>query len=84
MTEKGTLDDADLEARAATLDLDGGKFAQCLASDRHDDAIQAELDLGSGLGVTGTPAYFINGRMVSGARPFPAFAEVIDAELAGL
>jgi protein-disulfide isomerase len=33
--------------------------------------------------VTGTPAYFINGRMVSGAQPFPAFAEIIDAELAG-
>jgi protein-disulfide isomerase len=83
MKERGTLDNADLEARAAGLKLDAGKFARCLASDRYDEEIRAELDLGSGIGVTGTPAYFINGRMVSGARPFPDFAEIIDAELAG-
>ena len=81
MTEKGTLDDADLEARAAGLDLDAAEFARCVASDRYDEAIQAEFDLGSDVGVTGTPAYFINGRMVSGAQPFPTFAEIIDAEL---
>ncbi len=46
-----------------------------------DTAIQAELEQGEDLGVTGTPAYFINGRMISGARPFPHFAEVIDDEL---
>ena len=54
----------------------------CLASDRHDAAIQASLEQGEGLGVTGTPAYFVNGRMLSGARPLEDFAEVIDAELA--
>ena len=31
---------------------------------------------------TGTPAYFVNGRMLSGARPFESFAELIDEELA--
>jgi protein-disulfide isomerase len=81
MTHKGALDDADLAARAASLKLDAGAFRRCLASDRHDAAIHAELDLGSGVGVTGTPAYFINGRMVSGAQPFSAFADIIDAEL---
>ncbi len=84
MTQKGALDDADLTARAASLKLDGKAFSTCLASDRHDEAIAAEFDLGSEVGVTGTPAYFINGRLVSGARPFPDFAEIIDAELAGL
>ena len=33
--------------------------------------------------MTGTPAYFVNGRMLSGARPVEAFTELIDAELAG-
>jgi protein-disulfide isomerase len=81
MKERGALDDADLGARALALELDPKEFASCLASDRHDEKILAELELGAGIGVTGTPAYFINGRMVSGARPFSAFAEIIDAEL---
>jgi protein-disulfide isomerase len=83
MLEKGPLDQADLDKRAASLGLDTGRFSECMASDRHDEAIINELEYGSSLGVTGTPAYFINGRMVSGARPYADFAEIIDAELAG-
>jgi protein-disulfide isomerase len=33
------------------------------------------------VGVTGTPAFFINGFMLSGAQPEEAFRRVIDAEL---
>ena len=33
------------------------------------------------LGVTGTPAFFVNGRMVVGAQPFEKFKEIIDDEL---
>jgi protein-disulfide isomerase len=83
MTKSGALDDDDLAARAASLKLDARTFAECLASDRYHEAIAAEFDLGSNAGVTGTPAYFINGRLVSGARPFPDFAEIIDDELGG-
>jgi len=36
---------------------------------------------GSQLGVTGTPAFFINGRFLSGAQQFPAFKKIIDEEL---
>jgi protein-disulfide isomerase len=32
--------------------------------------------------VSGTTAFFINGRMLSGAQPFEKFKEIIDAELA--
>jgi protein-disulfide isomerase len=81
MTVRGTLDDADLKGRAATLGLKAGPFAACLASDRHEASIRAQVEHGLEIGVTGTPAYFINGRMVSGARPFDDFAEIIDAEL---
>ena len=34
------------------------------------------------LGVTGTPAFFINGRMLVGAQPIEAFRDVINDELA--
>jgi protein-disulfide isomerase len=83
MTAPGTLDEADLKGRASALQLDGGGFGACLSSSRHDGAIQASLRQGEELGVTGTPAYFVNGRMLSGARPVEAFTELIDAELAG-
>jgi protein-disulfide isomerase len=32
--------------------------------------------------VTGTPAFFINGRFLSGAQPFQAFQTIIDDEIA--
>jgi protein-disulfide isomerase len=34
------------------------------------------------VGVTGTPAFFINGRRLSGALPYEEFKRVIDEELA--
>jgi protein-disulfide isomerase len=83
MTAPGTLDEADLKGRATALRLDVGGFGECLSSSRHEEAIQASLREGEDLGVTGTPAYFINGRMLSGARPLEAFTELIDSELAG-
>jgi protein-disulfide isomerase len=36
---------------------------------------------GQDFGVTGTPAYFINGRFMSGAQPYESFAAVINEEL---
>jgi protein-disulfide isomerase len=81
MTLPGDLSEADLAARAASLKLDPGAFTTCLASDRYDASIRESLEAGAKAGVTGTPAYFINGRMIYGARPFEQFQEVIDAEL---
>jgi protein-disulfide isomerase len=83
MTKNGSLDDVDLADRAKAADLDPAKFGACIASQRHDEEIRASFAQGEALGVTGTPAYFINGRLLSGARPFESFAEIIDSELAG-
>jgi len=83
MTQNGSMDEDDLKGRAKKLELKESAFGTCLASARHDEAIQAELHQGTELGVNGTPAYFVNGRMLSGSQPVEAFADVIDAELAG-
>ena len=37
---------------------------------------------GEAVGVQGTPMFFINGRVVAGAQPFPVFKKIIDEELA--
>ena len=52
-----------------------------METQKYKDAIAADQQLATKLGATGTPAFFINGRMISGARPFEAFKEVIDDEL---
>lgn len=58
---------------AAGLSMDSAAFEACFESDRYADAIQANLDEGLGFGVTGTPAFFINGYPVSGAQPIELF-----------
>ena len=81
MGAPGPMDEVDLQSRAASLKLDGAAFATCLASRRYDAAIQESTEAGLKAGVDSTPAYFINGRLIIGARPFEAFKDVIDAEL---
>lgn len=66
---------------AAKAGLEWSPFAQCLASGRHREAIQRDVDQAARLGLSGTPAFFVNGRLLTGAQPFDAFARVIDEEL---
>ncbi len=75
------LDIADLKRYAGELGLDAAAFDACLDDGRKAAAVKADLDAGNGYGVNSTPAFFINGRLVSGALPFERFAEVIDDEL---
>jgi len=70
-----------LKATAAKLGLDGEQFDQCLDSGKYEDAVAADMKAGAEAGVTGTPAMFINGQMVSGAVPYDQLSAVIDAEL---
>ena len=43
--------------------------------------MDADIQAGNEAGVNGTPAFFINGRMLTGAQPFDVFKSVIDEEL---
>lgn len=72
----------DLGRYAAQVGLDLATFERCLSGDVHRAAVQRDLDQGTRLGVTGTPAFFINGRSLSGAQPLEAFVRVIEEELA--
>jgi predicted DsbA family dithiol-disulfide isomerase len=71
----------DLKQRAVDLKLDTQAFNQCLDSGRHAAAIQADIQEGSRNGVTGTPALFVNGRLLSGNQPYAEIREVIEDEL---
>lgn len=72
-----------LKEQASKLVLDQGKFDSCLDSGSKAALVKADLDDGTKAGVNGTPAFFINGRLISGAVPFEQFKTVIDEELVG-
>jgi len=67
---------------AEELGIDRAAFEQCLADGTHADAVDADLQEGVQLGVTGTPAFFINGYPVSGAQPYSLFERAIESLMA--
>jgi protein-disulfide isomerase len=67
---------------AQEIGLDGESFSQCLADGTHTAAVEADLAEGAELGVTGTPAFFLNGYPLSGAQPFSVFEGAISSLLA--
>ncbi len=81
--KQGAQDPDQLKEYAKDLGLNEKKFVECLASDKYEDKIDKDIQDGSKAGVSGTPAYFINGIFVSGAQPFEKFQEIIEDELQG-
>jgi len=73
---------ADLKATAKTLGMNPGKFEKCFDSGKYDSLIKADQAAGEKVGVDGTPAFFIDGRPLTGAQPAAKFEELIDDELA--
>jgi len=63
---------------AAELELDTQAFDACLESGRWTDAVNADLAEGVGLGVQGTPAFFIDGYPLYGAQPFDVFQYALE------
>jgi protein-disulfide isomerase len=57
------------------------KFNECFDGKKTLDLVKKDLDEGQAVGVTGTPAFLINGRFLSGAQPAEKFKEIIDDEL---
>ncbi len=77
----GRLSAADLKQHAAELGLDASQFNACVDQRKYQGDVQADMQAGERAGVSGTPAFFINGRALTGAQPFDAFKRLIDEEL---
>ena len=75
------LDRASLEKYAQEAGLNLGRFKAALDAGKNKEKIEADKTLAGQLGVTGTPTFFVNGRKIQGAVPFPTFKTVIDEEL---
>jgi protein-disulfide isomerase len=70
-----------LKAKAASIGLKAEDFNSCLDSGKYASKVAADMDAGTKVGVSGTPAMFINGRLISGAVPIDQITPVIDDEL---
>lgn len=61
---------------------DTAKINECLNAKTYDFLIDKDTQEGRAVGVTGTPAFYINGKEISGAQSYIAFKKIIDEELA--
>jgi protein-disulfide isomerase len=80
----GAGGDASLETLtrlAGEIDMDAAAFQQCIAIGKHRSGIDRDIEEGTQFGVSGTPGFFINGRLISGAQAFESFARIINEEL---
>ena len=72
----------ELQTYAMESGLDVTRFEQCLTADKYSSAVEKDIADGKQVGVTGTPAFYINGRLLVGAQPLENFVKIIDEELA--
>jgi protein-disulfide isomerase len=72
----------ELKQHAADLGLNTAAFTACVDGRTFQKDVDTDVAAGNAVGVNGTPAFFINGRPLSGAQPFDVFKRVIDEELA--
>jgi protein-disulfide isomerase len=72
---------ADLKQYAKDLGLNTAQFEKDLLDPGKKKRVDDDMVEARSLAITGTPAFFVNGRFLNGAKPFPEFAKVINAEL---
>jgi len=78
---QNTLDTDNLKRFAQELGFNTTKFNDCLDSGKMTTEVQKDVSDGGSYGVSGTPAFFINGIDVQGAQPFSEFEKIIEQEL---
>jgi protein-disulfide isomerase len=74
----GGYTEESLTALAEEAGLDVERFRRDLAEARYDDVVQADFREGQDLGVSGTPTFYINGRVLVGLQPLETFERAIE------
>lgn len=70
-----------LKQYAQELGLNMTKFNNCLESDSTKAEIAADLEVGQKIGITGTPGFVLDGKLIEGAQPFEVFDQAIQEAL---
>lgn len=71
----------ELKRYARDVGLDGGRFDRCLDSGAKADVVEADLRAAIGVGLQGTPSFFVNSQLLVGAQPIQVFRTFLDAAL---
>ncbi len=77
------ISDSSYKQWATEMGLDTEQFNECLDSGKYASEVQKDFADGQAYGVSGTPAFFINGTKLIGAQPYSKFEEVIENALKG-
>lgn len=75
------LDANKLKQYSKDLGLNESQFASCLDSGKYTELIREKVSEGTAAGVSGTPSFLINGRLVVGAQPYQVFEDAINQAL---
>lgn len=74
-----TFDTTLFNSIASQLGLKSGDFDRCLTARTYNSRVQAQADAGEQLGVSGTPNWFLNGKLVGGAMSIADLSKVIES-----
>ena len=80
-SNQATLSVDNYKKWARELGVNGAAFDTCLDTGKFAKAIAADIAYGSTVGIQGTPGFFINGQLISGAQPYSVFKAAIDQAL---
>src|SRR6266851_1455880 len=80
-TDQQKLAVEDLKGYAKELGLDSARFDKCLDGGEKRALVEADEKAGQEAGVSGTPAFFVNGVFINGAVPYEQFKDAVDREL---
>lgn len=78
---QNVVSESNLRTWAIDLGISGETYDACIEDQEIASQVQADFTEGQGFGISGTPGFIINGKLLVGAQPFAAFEQIIEAEL---
>ncbi len=76
-----TMNRESMVTAAGELEMDTEAFTACVDGGTYRSRVRQDMAEARGFGITGTPGFLINGRVIKGAQPVEQFEEIIDDEL---
>jgi protein-disulfide isomerase len=76
---QGGFSDRRLQAMAEAIGLDMNAFNACFNANKYQADVQADLDKGQKLGVSGTPSVFVNDQKVGQGNSVPSYQDIVQA-----
>jgi protein-disulfide isomerase len=76
----GAFSNENLAGFAWEVGLDMGRFEAAIASGEYEAVVEKDFREGQDAGISSTPSFIINGRVLVGPQPLETFEQVIEEE----